>query len=90
LFFFLLCGIYLNMHQTTAPDRAFLQKMPHGVAQINAAASDNARLIYQPQRAPFYSSLRAFLGAGTLFFYFPNRQISPPNPPCNFSRFMKK
>jgi len=39
------------MHQTTAPDRAFLQKMPHGVAQINAAASDNARLVYQPQCA---------------------------------------
>jgi len=32
------------MRQTTAPDRAFLKIMPHGVAQVNAAASDNARL----------------------------------------------
>ena len=39
------------MHQKTAPEGAFLQIMPHGVAQVNAAASNNARLVYQPQRA---------------------------------------
>jgi hypothetical protein len=39
------------MHQMTAPERAFLRQMPHGVAQVNAAASENARLVYQPQRA---------------------------------------
>jgi hypothetical protein len=35
----------------TAPDRAFLPQMPHGVAQVNSDASENARLVYQPQRA---------------------------------------
>jgi hypothetical protein len=49
--FFFLCDIYLSMHPITAPGRAFLQQNPHGVAQVNAAASDNARLVYQPQRA---------------------------------------
>jgi hypothetical protein len=39
------------MHQKTAPEGAFLQIMPHGVAQVNAATSNNARLVYQPQRA---------------------------------------
>ena len=35
----------------TAPDRAFLPEMLNGVAQVNSDASENARLVYQPQRA---------------------------------------
>jgi hypothetical protein len=40
--FFFLCDIYLSMHQTIAPEWAFLQIMPHGVAAEAAVQETQA------------------------------------------------
>jgi hypothetical protein len=68
------------MHQTIAPEWAFLQIMPHGVAQVNASSSDKARLVYQSQCA----QKTVFLDKKTPLAMNNGNCIITPPPPVNF------